>query len=124
MRRIEYTKLTDENEFYQGGFIWNFVDQAIMTAEGLRYGSDFGDRPTDYNFSGNGLFFADHRPTSKLQEVKYCYQNFEILPTQNKIKIVNKNLFTNAAEFNLKINLLRGSGEVETCKPLPQMYKN
>lgn len=107
-----YTKLTDEEELYQGGFIWDYVDQAIMTEDGLRYGGDFGDRPTDYNFSGNGLFFADRRPTSKLQEVKYCYQNFEIVPTKTAIRIINKSLFTNVDEFDLKISVLRDGVEV------------
>ena len=36
----------------------------------LRYGGDFGDRPSDYEFSGNGLVFADRKPTPKAQEVK------------------------------------------------------
>lgn len=108
----KYTKLTEENELYQGGFIWDFADQAIATDDGLKYGGDFGDRPSDYNFSGNGIFFADHSPTTKLQEVKFCYQNFELVPSENNIKIINKSLFTNANEFDLKINLLRDGVEV------------
>ncbi len=119
---IKYTQLTDENKLYQGGFIWDFVDQAIMTDDGLKYGGDFGDRPTDYNFSGNGLFFADRRPTSKLQEVKFCYQNFEIIPSERNIQIVNKSLFTNANEFNLKLTLLRDGVEVfEKIVPAPNI---
>ena len=108
----KYTKLTEEDELYQGGFIWDFADQAIATDDGLKYGGDFGDRPTDYNFSGNGLFFADHTPTTKLQEVKFCYQNFELLPSENEIKIINKSLFTNVADFDLKLSLLRDGVEV------------
>ena len=108
----KYTKLTEEDELYQGGFIWDFADQAIATDDGLKYGGDFGDRPSDYNFSGNGLFFADHTPTTKLQEVKFCYQNFELLPNDNSVKIINKSLFTNANEFDLKLSLLRDGVEV------------
>ncbi|MBQ7704433.1 MAG: DUF4981 domain-containing protein [Selenomonadaceae bacterium] len=108
----KYTKLTEEDELYQGGFIWDFADQAIMTDEGLKYGGDFGDRASDYNFSGNGIFFADHSPTTKLQEVKFCYQNFEILPSQNAVKIINKSLFTDVADFDLKLVLLRKGFEV------------
>ena len=50
----KYTNLTEEDELYQGGFIWDFVDQAIYSKEkdALLYGGDFGDRPCDYNFSG------------------------------------------------------------------------
>ena len=110
----KYTKLADEEKLYQGGFIWDFADQAIATDDGLKYGGDFGDRPTDYNFSGNGLFFADHTPTTKLQEVKFCYQNFELLPSEGAVKILNKSLFTNVADFDLKLNLLRDGVEVWT----------
>lgn len=110
----KYTKLTEEDELYQGGFIWDFADQAIMTDDGLKYGGDFGDRPTDYNFSGNGIFFADHTPTTKLQEVKFCYQNFELQPTKGAITIINKSLFTNVNEFDLKLSLLRDGVEVWT----------
>ena len=110
----KYTKLAEEEELYQGGFIWDFADQAIATDEGLKYGGDFGDRPSDYNFSGNGLFFADHTPTTKLQEVKFCYQNFELLPNEKSVKIINKSLFTNVCEFDLKISLLLDGEEVWT----------
>ena len=119
----KYTKLAEEDELYQGGFIWDFLDQAIYTQEGLRYGGDFGDRPTDYNFSGNGLFFADGKPTSKLQEVKYCYQNFELLPSKDKVKIINKSLFTDANEYDLSLILLMDGREVwqDTIEP-PSVY--
>ncbi len=65
-----YIKLIDEYDMYQGGFIWDFIDQAIMVKDSvtgkevLRYGGDFDDRPSDYEFSGNGIVFADKRKTS------------------------------------------------------------
>lgn len=51
----KYTDLTDEEPLYQGGFIWDFADQAIWTRDlygndVMNYGGDFGDRPCDYNF--------------------------------------------------------------------------
>ena len=61
----DYMKLIDKYEMYQGGFIWDFIDQAILVKdhvtgkEVLRYGGDFDDRPSDYEFSGNGIVFAD-----------------------------------------------------------------
>ena len=72
----KYTELTEREPLYQGGFIWDFGDQAIRRRgrygeDVFLYGGDFGDRPSDYNFSGNGIFFADRRATAKLQEVKY-----------------------------------------------------
>ena len=110
----KYIQLTEEEELYQGGFIWDFVDQAIWSEEkqALLTGGDFGDRPTDYNFSGNGLLFADRRPTTKLQEVKFNYQNFSLIPSKNKVTIKNKSLFTNAADYDLKLSLLIDGEEI------------
>ena len=74
-----YMKLIDKYEMYQGGFIWDFIDQAIMVEdevtgrEVLRYGGDFDDRPADYEFSGNGILFADRREKPAMQEVRYYY---------------------------------------------------
>jgi len=74
-----YMKLIDKYEMYQGGFIWDFIDQAILVEdevtgrEVLRYGGDFDDRPADYEFSGNGIVFADRNEKPALQEVRYYY---------------------------------------------------
>ena len=110
----KYTNLTEEDELYQGGFIWDFVDQAIYSREknSLLYGGDFGDRPCDYNFSGDGLLFADRQLTTKLQEVKFNYQNFTLTPHENKITIQNKSLFTDAAIYYLKLSLLLDGKEI------------
>ena len=117
----KYTDLTDEESLYQGGFIWDFADQAIWSRdlygnEVMNYGGDFGDRPCDYNFSGNGIVFADHTPTSKLQEVKFNYQNFTLLPSRNSVKIINKSLFTNTNEYDLVITLTKESDIVFKTK--------
>lgn len=74
-----YMKLIDKYEMYQGGFIWDFIDQAIMVKDEvtgndvLRYGGDFDDRPSDYEFSGNGIVFADRREKPAMKEVRYYY---------------------------------------------------
>ena len=74
-----YMKLIDRYDMYQGGFIWDFIDQAILVKdevtgkEVLRYGGDFDDRPADYEFSGNGIVFADRREKPAMQEVRYYY---------------------------------------------------
>lgn len=75
-----YMQLMEEFPMYQGGFIWDFVDQALYYRdengkEVLGYGGDFDDRPTDYAFSGNGLLFADRREKPAMQEVRYWYQD-------------------------------------------------
>ena len=60
-----YMDLLDRFEMYQGGFIWDYIDQALWVKDEvtgrrvLRYGGDFDDRPSDYEFSGNGILFAD-----------------------------------------------------------------
>lgn len=74
-----YMKLLDEFPMYQGGFIWDYIDQAVLVKdkvtgkEVLRYGGDFDDRPSDYEFSGNGIVFADRTEKPAMQEVRYYY---------------------------------------------------
>lgn len=78
-----YIQLLEEFEMYQGGFIWDFIDQALWVEDEvtgqkvLRYGGDFDDRPADYEFSGNGILFADRTPKPAMQEVKYYYGLYE-----------------------------------------------
>ena len=74
-----YIDLLDQYEMYQGGFIWDYIDQAILVEDQvigqkvLRYGGNFDDRPSDYEFSGNGIVFADRMEKPAMQEVKYYY---------------------------------------------------
>ena len=74
-----YMKLIDQYEMYHGGFIWDFIDQAILIRdpvtgkEVLRYGGDFDDRPADYEFSANGIVFADRKEKPAMQAVRYYY---------------------------------------------------
>ena len=74
-----YMKLIDKYDMYHGGFIWDFIDQAIMVKdpvtgkEVLRYGGDFDDKPADYEFSANGIVFADRKEKPAMQEVRYYY---------------------------------------------------
>ena len=74
-----YMKLIDKYDMYHGGFIWDFIDQAIMVKDPvtgkdvLRYGGDFDDKPADYEFSANGIVFADRKEKPAMQEVRYYY---------------------------------------------------
>ena len=74
-----YMKLIDKYDRYHGGFIWDFIDQAIMVKDPvtgkdvLRYGGDFDDKPADYEFSANGIVFADRKEKPAMQEVRYYY---------------------------------------------------
>ncbi len=77
-----YIDLIEQFNMYQGGFIWDFIDQALYVVDEvtgkkvLRYGGDFDDRPSDYEFSGNGIVFADRTYKPALQEVKYYYGKY------------------------------------------------
>ena len=102
----KYTDLTDTEPRYQGGFIWDYIDQSILKKDRYgkdfqAYGGDFLERPTDYNFSGNGICYGgDRDPSPKMQEVKFNYQNISILfEKEGKFTVVNKNLFANTDRF-------------------------
>ena len=74
-----YMHLIDKYDMYHGGFIWDFIDQALYVKdevtgkEVLRYGGDFDDRPSDYEFSGDGIVFANRVEKPAMQEVRYYY---------------------------------------------------
>ncbi|MDF2800719.1 MAG: beta-galactosidase [Anaerocolumna sp.] len=108
---FKYTDLTDREPLYQGGFIWDFVDQTIRTKDRygkdtLAYGGDFLDRPTDYNFCGNGIVYGNRELSPKMQEVKFNYQNISILVSKKEFLVQNKNLFTNTVEYDCLVSLL------------------
>ncbi|GEP62295.1 beta-galactosidase [Clostridium beijerinckii] len=103
---MKYTELEDKYLMYQGGVIWDYGDQALYRKlpdgkEVLAYGGDFTDRPTDYNFSGNGLIYADRTISPKAQEVKYLYQNVKLEPDAKGVTIKNQNLFVNTDKYDL-----------------------
>ena len=70
IRLLEYPQ-------YQGGFVWDYMDQALWQAgvrgRRLGYGGDFGERPTDYAFSANGIVFADGEEKPAMQDLRYWY---------------------------------------------------
>lgn len=108
----KYIELEDKYPMYQGGFIWDFADQALVrtASNGMKYfavGGDFGDRPNDGYFCGNGLVFADHTETPKMAEVKYLYQPVRIQCEDNKIIINNRNLFINTKGYNFAWKLTK-----------------
>lgn len=114
---FKYTDLTEEEPLYQGGFIWDYIDQSIYKKdrygkEFLAYGGDFDDRPTDYNFSGNGIVYGGSRlPSPKMQEVKFNYQNIRVEIGSETITVSNRNLFTDTSAFYCMVTLEK-MGEV------------
>lgn len=137
----KYIRLAEENANYQGGFIWDFCDQSFyQTSSGgrkyLAYGGDFGDRPNNGAFCGNGLLYADRRATPKLAEVKYQYQNVKIIPEKKRVVIQNKNLFSDLSDCLLEVKIEQFEGgttsrfyevkvppEKETVIDIADMYK-
>lgn len=113
----KYTDLTDTEPLYQGGFIWDYIDQSIYKKdrygkEFLAYGGDFGDRPCDFNFSGNGICYGGDRAASpKMQEVKYNYQNIGVEVTESAVRISNRNLFVDTSDFDCVV-LLEKEGKL------------
>lgn len=105
-----YTEL-ERYEQYQGGFIWDYIDQALFQrlpdgTERLTYGGDWDDRPNDYEFSGDGIIFADRTASPKAQEVKQLYANVSIKPDAHGVTIRNENLFVSTADYVFTARML------------------
>ncbi len=115
----KYTDLTHEEPLFQGGFIWDYIDQSMTLkdrygVEFQGYGSDFGDRPNDGSFSGNGIVYGkDRDPSPKMQEVKYNYQNIRIGFDGDAVVIKNDHLFTETKEYQCVITLEKDGVEVD-----------
>ncbi|HEY0379788.1 MAG TPA: glycoside hydrolase family 2 TIM barrel-domain containing protein [Pyrinomonadaceae bacterium] len=96
----EYWDVLESRPEFQGGFIWDWVDQTFRkkTADGRElwaYGGDYGDRPNDGN-GGDGLIFADRRTQPELQEVKKVYQFIKVEPVdlaRGRVRVRNKYMF-------------------------------
>lgn len=115
----KYTELSDREPRYQGGFIWDYIDQSIYKKDRygkwfLTYGGDFGDRPTDGDFSGNGICYGGEREASpKMQEVKFNYQNISVgFDSDYIFTVTNKNIFVNTSVFDAFAILLADGEEV------------
>ena len=106
----KYTELESKYPMYQGGFIWDYIDQSLIHKnrygeEFFAYGGDYDDRPTDYSFCGNGIVFADRTISPKMQEVRFLYQNMKLVPTEHELKITNEQLFEGTDAYELHYNL-------------------
>ncbi|WP_099331624.1 glycoside hydrolase family 2 TIM barrel-domain containing protein [Actinomyces minihominis] len=105
-----YMDLAYREPLFQGGFIWDFADQALpaVSSSGtsyLGYGGDFGDRPHDAEFCGNGIFFADRSPTPRTQEVKYLYQGIHCAIEDGAVTVTNRFNFTSTSAFDAVVTV-------------------
>lgn len=130
----EYTNLEDEYEQYQGGFVWDYVDQAIEKEGNYYYGQDFDDYPNDANFCGDGILLANRQETGKSQELKQLYRYVDMEIHFDSVTIKNKNLFYDLSKdtfvFELKRNglviqsgIFNTSVEPGTTKTMPVQFK-
>lgn len=114
-----YTALADEYPHYQGGFIWDWVDQCLLARaptgqEYLASGGDFFDSPNDGNFCADGLLFADRTPSPKLQEVHAAYQPFGVTASKYEVQVENKTLFTDLSAFTVRVVLAKEGKQLES----------
>ena len=97
----KYTDLTGTEPKYQGGFIWDYIDQSIYKKD--RYGKD-------------GIAYGGNRDASpKMQEVKFNYQNITAQVKEETVKVINKNLFVNTNIFDCKATLQKDGKVVRTA---------
>ncbi|QEN04099.1 beta-galactosidase [Thiospirochaeta perfilievii] len=115
---FKYTDLFKKYDSILGGYIWDWVDQSILTKDEIgkefyAYGGDFGDSPNDNFFCGNGLLLGDRSITPKLLEVKKCYQPLEakmIDLESGVVEIFNSRLFTSTEDLEIKACLYKNGG--------------
>ena len=119
----EYWDLVRKYPKFQGGFIWDFVDQALhaKNAKGqniYKYGGDYNNYdPSDNNFNCNGLVNPDRIPNPEFYEVGYYYQNIWTTPVDiqaGKIKVLNENFFRNLSDYKMVWTLLANGKAVQS----------
>jgi beta-galactosidase len=118
----EYWELIRRYPNYQGGYIWDFVDQGLRWhdasgREFFGYGGDFAARDaSDENFCNNGLVAPDRTPHPQATEVAYYYQNVWVdsLDTERRIATVrNENFFRDLGDLQLKWHLMADGRSVQ-----------
>ncbi|WP_053360697.1 glycoside hydrolase family 2 TIM barrel-domain containing protein [Bacillus sp. FJAT-27251] len=121
----KYTDLEKKYPMYQGGFIWDYIDQTLLKKdrygnEFMAYGGDFDDRPNNDSFCANGIVTADRKLSPKMQEVKYLYQNFKLDVDREGVSVTNDSLFEDTSGYELEYALFlegvekfRGTLELE-----------
>ena len=110
----DYWDAIESTNFFCGGAIWDWVDQAIWayTPDGTRYmgyGGDHGEWPNDGMFCMNGIILPDFTPKPQYFEVKKVYQNVGVKADfdNNAIKVFNKNYFTSLQDYEISWTLVK-----------------
>ena len=118
---VDYWEAIESTNFFCGGAIWDWVDQAIDTykSDGTKffgYGGDHGDRPNDGMFCMNGVMLPDLQPKPQYYEVKKVYQNVGVKAVnieKGEIEIFNKNYFTNLSDYDIQWTLLQDGKQIK-----------
>ena len=120
----EYWDLIRKYPKYQGGYIWDFVDQGlrdkspITGKEIFTYGGDYGRYPgSDYNFNCNGIIAPNRRLNPHAYEIQYVLQNVWIkdLDAENgSFYVYNENFFKNIDDLNLTATLFANGVKLTT----------
>ncbi len=130
----DYWQLVRKYPKFQGGYIWDFVDQALhgKDAQGrsiYKYGGDYNNYdPSDNNFNCNGLVSPDRVPNPHMYDCGYCYQNIWAEPLDIKhgvISVKNEYFFRDLSNVKLVWTLLANGkkvdgGVIENLKVAPQ----
>jgi len=108
----EYWDMIRKEPKYQGGYIWDFVDQGMRDKSPITgrtiftYGGDYGEYPaSDYNFNCNGIIAPDRRLNPHAYEVGYYYQNVWVTDKglkEGKFEIYNENFFKTLDDLELE----------------------
>lgn len=120
----EYWDMIRKYPKYQGGYIWDFVDQGlrdkslITGREIFAYGGDYGRYPaSDYNFNCNGLVAPDRRLNPHAYEVQYFYQDIWVADkglSDGAFEVYNENFFKSLDDVYLRITVMRLGEEVDS----------
>ncbi|MEG0177538.1 glycoside hydrolase family 2 TIM barrel-domain containing protein [Anaerorhabdus sp.] len=104
----EYYELYRKYPNVQGGFIWDFIDQSVLTsdAQGNTFfgnGYDWNTPLTDGDFCGNGIVSANRVPQAEIEEVKKVNQDFLFTLDNNKLSITSESISSNLNEYKVEI---------------------
>lgn len=128
----EYIEVFDTYPNMAGGFIWDYIDQALKVTKNGQvqylYGGDFGEEKTHGYFCANGIVDANRNPHPSMVQVKKGYQNFKFKKlSENRYEVFNDSRFTNLNAYILKASLYK-DGQLQSegilkldCPPYGKM---
>ncbi|MCR5047196.1 MAG: DUF4981 domain-containing protein [Treponema sp.] len=126
----DYWKAIENTPGLQGGFIWDWIDQGIAATlpagkngnpqggKYWKYGGDFGDKPSDYDFCLNGINFPDQTPKPAMEECRYLFAPVRlnaIHAEQGIFEIENRRDFSDLNDLEMKCGFLSNGREIKSA---------